>query len=121
MGKKARNKSATTSGDASAVGPRQPCPCGSGKRYKACHGSADGGDVYVVKTFEGLPAACDWVALREFVPAAKARVTLRDDAFDGSAKGTVVSVVTVLPGDRAGTGARQRRGVGGAPGHAPVG
>ena len=21
------------------VGPRQPCPCGSGKRYKACHGA----------------------------------------------------------------------------------
>ena len=25
-----------------AVGPRQPCPCGSGKRYKACHGAGDG-------------------------------------------------------------------------------
>ena len=24
------------------VGPRQPCPCGSGRRYKACHGSAAG-------------------------------------------------------------------------------
>ena len=86
MGKKARTKSASTvSGEGSAVGPRQPCPCGSGKRYKACHGSAGGGDVYVVKTFEGLPAPCDWVALREFVPAAKARVALRGDAFDGSA------------------------------------
>ena len=20
------------------VGPRQPCPCGSGKKYKHCHG-----------------------------------------------------------------------------------
>ena len=24
------------------VGPRQPCPCGSGKRYKACHGAPGG-------------------------------------------------------------------------------
>jgi hypothetical protein len=104
MGKKARQrtKQAQRGGTATAtaegaVGPRQPCPCGSGKRYKACHGS-ESGDVYVVRTFDGLPGECDWVALREFVPAAKAQVALQKDAFDGAAKGVDVSVVTVLPG-----------------------
>ena len=100
MGKKARIKSANAAPNQAdgALGPRQPCPCGSGKRYKACHGSAGGGDVYVVRTFEGLSGECDWVALREFVPAARAGVSIRDEAFDGAAKGFDVSVVTVLPG-----------------------
>ena len=43
MGKKSRVKNrehvASQTGE---VGPRQPCPCGSGRRYKACHGSAAG-------------------------------------------------------------------------------
>ena len=42
MGKKSRQRNrteaATTSDAAGAVGPRQPCPCGSGKKYKHCHG-----------------------------------------------------------------------------------
>ena len=80
------------------IGPRQPCPCGSGKRYKACHG-ADGGDApFVVRSFEGLPGECDWVALREFVQAATAPVTLRPDAYDGAAGDCDVLVVTLLPG-----------------------
>jgi hypothetical protein len=60
------------------VGPRQPCPCGSGKRYKACHG-ADGGAaaVYVARPFEGLPSECDIVAMRELVPAATAPLSVR--------------------------------------------
>ena len=38
-----------------AVGPRQPCPCGSGRRYKACHGAADGPpQAFVARPFEGL-------------------------------------------------------------------
>ena len=108
MGKKARQKAKAQRGSTAtvdgagaatdgAVGPRQPCPCGSGKRYKACHGSA-AGDVYVVRTFDGLPGECDWVALREFVPAAKVPVALKSDAFDGAAKGVDVTMVTVLPG-----------------------
>ena len=108
MGKKARQKAKAERGSSAtvdragaatdgAVGPRQPCPCGSGKRYKACHGSS-AGDVYVVRTFDGLPEECDWVALREFVPAAKVPVTLKSDAFDGAAKGVDVAMVTVLPG-----------------------
>ena len=27
---------------ATGINPRQPCPCGSGRRYKACHGAAGG-------------------------------------------------------------------------------
>jgi Family of unknown function (DUF5926)/SEC-C motif len=97
MGKKSRTKSSTTA-TAGEVGPRQPCPCGSGKRYKACHGSASGEVPYVVRTFEGLPGECDWVALREFVPAGIAPVTLTPDAFDGSAADRSVRVASVLPG-----------------------
>ena len=62
-----------------AVGPRQPCPCGSGRRYKACHGSADGAPpVFVARPFEGLASEADIVALREFVPAATAPLKLAD-------------------------------------------
>ncbi len=80
------------------VGPRQPCPCGSGRRFKACHGGADASAPYVVRSFEGLPGECDWVAMREFVPAALATVTLRPDAYDGAAKGRSVRAATLLPG-----------------------
>lgn len=80
MGKRSRIKSreqATSEGtDAGAVGPRQPCPCGSGKRYKACHGAA-GGEVYVGRPFAGLTSEADIVALRELVPAASAPLRLR--------------------------------------------
>ncbi|WP_277676218.1 DUF5926 family protein [Saccharopolyspora rectivirgula] len=73
-----------------AVKPRQPCPCGSGKRYKNCHGAAGGAaDVIVVRPFEGLAAECELVALREFVPSATARLPLRE--------GGEVTVATVLP------------------------
>jgi len=76
MAKKSRTKSrdaartsATPEGE---VGPRQPCPCGSGKRYKACHGAAGGAEVYVARPFEGIASECDLVAMRELVPAATA-------------------------------------------------
>jgi hypothetical protein len=60
-----------------AVGPRQPCPCGSGKRYKACHGAGAGAPAaYVARPFEGLPSECDVIALRELVPAATAPLTV---------------------------------------------
>ena len=69
MAKKSRTKARETA--PGEVGPRQPCPCGSGKRYKACHGAEGGAaDVYVARPFEGLPSECDLVALRELVPAA---------------------------------------------------
>jgi hypothetical protein len=78
------------------IGPRQPCPCGSGRRYKSCHGG--GGTPYVARTFDGLPGECDWVALREFVPAAVAPVQLLDAAYSGSSPRRPVHFVTVLPG-----------------------
>ena len=76
------------------VGMREPCPCGSGKRYKACHGkaAARAATTLVRRPFEGLPGECDWVALREIVPAATATVTLV-----GPHAGRTVTVGTVLP------------------------
>jgi hypothetical protein len=98
MGKKSRSKRAVASDNAAAIGPRQACPCGSGRRYKACHGSGDGAAPYVARSFAGLPGECDWVALREFVPAGMAPLTLHDGAFDGAAAAMSVSMVSVLPG-----------------------
>src|SRR4051794_14947657 len=75
MAKKYRTKARdrATEGE---VGPREPCPCGSGKRYKACHGSAGG--AFVARPFAGLAAECDLVALREFVPSATAPLVVGD-------------------------------------------
>jgi hypothetical protein len=90
MGKKSRLKarsvqhSSTEEGAAGQIGPRQPCPCGSGRRYKACHGSASGPvATFVARPFEGLPGECDLIAMREIVPAATAPLTLRDVVADG--------------------------------------
>jgi hypothetical protein len=59
------------------LNPRQACPCGSGKRYKACHGEPGGArDVIVRRPFEGLAAERQLIALREFVPAATAPLPL---------------------------------------------
>ena len=79
MGKSSRTKTRDQAPAAGEVGPRQPCPCGSGRRYKACHGAAGGApSVFVNRPFEGLPSECDVVALRELVPAATAPLTLKD-------------------------------------------
>ncbi|QIG45325.1 topoisomerase II [Nocardioides anomalus] len=75
MAKKSRTKTREAHAPGE-VGPRQPCPCGSGKRYKACHGAEGGAAVYVARPFEGLPSECDIVALRELVPAATAPLTV---------------------------------------------
>lgn len=95
MAKKSRSR--PDSSPAGGVGPRQPCPCGSGRRYKACHGG-DNGVPYVVRTFAGLPGECDWVAMREFVPAATAPVRLLEDAYDGAMSTPRVLMATVLAG-----------------------
>jgi hypothetical protein len=101
MGKKARRSSTTTAsraagttGEVPVVGGREPCPCGSGKRYKACHGraAADAARVLVQRPFEGLPGECDLVALREIVSAATAELKLTGEHADRS-----VTVATVLP------------------------
>lgn len=74
------------------INPRQPCPCGSGRRYKACHGAAGGPvEVVVARPFEGLAAECELVALREFVPSATASLPLL-----GSSE-RELTLATVLP------------------------
>ena len=71
---------------------REPCPCGSGRRYKACHGrEARTVDQRVSRPFAGLASECDWVAFREIVPAATAPLALRDDPD------RTVVLTTVLP------------------------
>jgi hypothetical protein len=81
MGKKSRvkNRQEHAERPQGEVGPRQPCPCGSGRRYKACHGSADGpAPTYVARPFAGLTGEADIIAMREIVPAATAPVRLAD-------------------------------------------
>ncbi len=97
---KARNTSPSVpskrvvEGDVPVVGGREPCPCGSGRRYKACHGrsAARAADALVLRPFEGLPGECDWVALREIVPAATAPL-----AMTGAYAGRTATLSTVLP------------------------
>lgn len=100
MGRSARRPSAhpgavlDPDSPVAVVGMREPCPCGSGKRYKACHGRAARFEsaTLVTRPFAGLPGECDWVALREIVPAATALV--RTTAEHGARE---VTVSTVLP------------------------
>ena len=71
---------------------REPCPCGSGKRYKACHGRGTGEDRRLVtRPFQGRADETEWVALREIVPAATAALVVRD------APDRKVTLSTVLP------------------------
>ncbi len=76
MAKRSRTKARDRVTGDGEVGPREPCPCGSGKRYKACHGSAGG--AFVARPFAGLVAERDLVALREFVPSATAPLRAGD-------------------------------------------
>jgi hypothetical protein len=80
--------------DVPVVGGREPCPCGSGKRYRLCHGRERRQEAtrLVQRPFQGLTGECDWIALREIVPAATA--TVRTTAEHG---GVDVLVATVLP------------------------
>ncbi|HEX4704650.1 MAG TPA: DUF5926 family protein [Pseudonocardiaceae bacterium] len=90
MSKRTAAKGATKPRE--GLNPRQPCPCGSGRRYKACHGAAGGPvDVAVGRPFEGLAGECELVALREFVPSATVALPLLvPDA-------RAVTLATVLP------------------------
>ncbi|MFT2015398.1 DUF5926 family protein [Streptomyces sp. 796.1] len=78
------------------VGAREPCPCNSGRRYKACHGRAAAHAVteLVQRPFDGLPGEADWVALRELVPAATVELHLKGGLPDGVPS---VTLATVLP------------------------
>ena len=82
---------ATVAGDVPVVGAREPCPCGSGRRYKACHGKAAvAHPTRVVRPFAGMASEPDWVAMHDMVAAATAPLTLADD--DRS-----VTLCTLLP------------------------
>lgn len=101
MGKKRRPQTTkagprVTSAEISVVGAREPCPCGSGRRYKACHGreAAHAVTELVQRPFEGLPGECDWVALRELVPAATVELSLAEGLPEDVPS---VTLATVLP------------------------
>ncbi|MFE6774729.1 DUF5926 family protein [Streptomyces sp. NPDC057702] len=102
MAKKRRPQPKTTPQGAASdaaypvVGAREPCPCGSGRRYKACHGRAAAHAVteLVQRPFEGLPGEADWVALRELVPAATVELHLKDGLPEGVPS---ITLATVLP------------------------
>ena len=83
-----RKRPSAPAAAAEGVNPKAPCPCGSGRRYKHCHGS--GYAPPVTRPFEGLPGEADWVAMRELVPSATA--TLR------TTEGREVTLASVLPG-----------------------
>ena len=83
-----KRSSAPTAPAPEGINPKAPCPCGSGRRYKHCHGS--GYAPAVTRPFEGLPGEADWVALRELVPAATATLRTTD--------GREVTLASVLPG-----------------------
>src|SRR3954451_11643903 len=70
------------------INPKAPCPCGSGRRYKHCHGSSYAPPV--TRPSEGRPSEPDGVALRELVPAATAQRKTGD--------GREVTLASVLPG-----------------------
>ena len=82
--------------DLPVVGMREPCPCGSGRRYKGCHGRGAIDSVAVRRSFEGLGSETDWVALREIVPSATAPLTLAPE-YAARLAGREVTLATVLP------------------------
>lgn len=96
MSKRARDRTATssTTTEVEPVGAREPCPCGSGRRYKACHGKTvvRAEHSRTLRPFAGLANEADWVAMREIVPAATAELSLTDEFADRH-----VTLSTVLP------------------------
>lgn len=91
--KRASSPVADPTNPTDTVNPRSPCPCGSGRRYKACHGSADAANLIIARPFEGLAAETELIALREFVPSATASLTLKDAGPDTPS----ITLGTVLP------------------------
>jgi hypothetical protein len=83
-----RKRSSAPAAAPEGINPKAPCFCGSGRRYRHCHGS--GYAPPVTRPFEGLPGEADWVALRELVPAATAKLRTTD--------GREVTLASVLPG-----------------------
>lgn len=95
MGKSSRNKARDAAAPAAGsgeVGPRQPCPCGSGRKYKSCHGNPAGPpQIFKPRPFAGYAGESDLIALREFVPAATAPLKVK-----GSDR--TVTICSLLPG-----------------------
>ena len=94
--KKTPRRAATVdAADLPVVGPRELCPCGSGKKYKVCHGreAAAASRRLVARPFEGLPGECDWIAMREMVPSATAPLQLSGEHAERQ-----VTAATLLPG-----------------------
>lgn len=97
MGKKAKNSTAMQAapmdveGGVPVVGLREPCPCGSGRRYKACHGRSVANPAAASRPFAGFASECDIIALRELVPSATTPLHLAD----GTQR--QVTLATVLP------------------------
>src|SRR4051812_23093283 len=83
-----RKRSSAPAALPAGINPKAPCFCGSGRRYKHCHGS--GYAPPVSRPFEGLPGEADWVAMRELLPAATAILRTTD--------GREVTLASVLPG-----------------------
>jgi len=99
MGKKSKRAASSVApvadGDVPVVGMREPCPCGSGRRYKACHGRDSARGVQPnARPFDGFASECDLVALRELVPSATAPLTL---AGEYAKSDRSVTLATVLP------------------------
>ncbi len=91
MGKRAKGRTdVIVDGDVPVVGMREPCPCGSGRRYKACHGrEANAAVAAPSRPFQGIASECDLIAMRELVPSATSPLRLSD--------GRTVTLCTVLP------------------------
>lgn len=87
---KAPHRPPDSDADVHVVGGREPCPCGSGRRYKACHGKAAATQHRVVRPFAGMASEPDWVAMHDLIPAATASLTPKDS--DRS-----VTLCTLLP------------------------
>lgn len=88
---KRRSSSSARTATLDGPNPRSPCPCGSGRRYKACHGS-DYAPV-AERPFRDVPGEADWIALRELVPSATAPLTLADSQYADR----TVTLASVLP------------------------
>jgi hypothetical protein len=73
------------------VGGREPCPCGSGRRYKACHGREQT-DVVPLnpRPFAEFASELDLIALHTFVPSATAPLTLLGRGDSRATLGTVL-------------------------------
>jgi hypothetical protein len=88
----ARPKQLAEGENVPVVGGREPCPCGSGRRYKACHGREQAEAVALnPRPFAGFAGELDLIAMHAFVPAATAQLPLLGH------EGARATLATVLP------------------------